>query len=295
MKTVTESIGLSLVTKEWQSNTTTPLLKNIAMRKTLRLIAICGLAMTLDGAIWGAGNEKLSTELKSEQLAAAGVEVIVQYKVTPTEAQHQKIGKLGGRLLSKMDFIKAGHYTVPASALKDLAGDPDVAYITPNRPLNGMMDIPAATVNAAAALTAGYTGAGIGVAVIDSGMADITDFHAQNSRIVYQASFVSGSPTDQWGHGTHVAGLIGSNGNGTVYTGIVPNVNLINLRALDQNGNGTDASVINAINAAISLKKTYNIRVINLSLGRPVFEAASQDPLCLAAEAAWKAGIVVVV
>ena len=53
--------------------------------------------------------------------------------------------------------------------------------------------------------------------------------------------------------------------------------------------------MINAINAAIQLKSQYNIRVINLSLGRPVFEAAALDPLCQAVEAAWNAGIVVVV
>lgn len=65
--------------------------------------------------------------------------------------------------------------------------------------------------------------------------------------------------------------------------------------ALDANGNGTDSSVIQAIFTAILLKNKYNIRVLNLSLGRPVFEPAYRDPLCLAAEAAWKAGIVVVV
>ncbi len=53
--------------------------------------------------------------------------------------------------------------------------------------------------------------------------------------------------------------------------------------------------MINAINQAISLKSQYNIRVMNLSLGRPVFESYLLDPLCQAVEAAWKAGIVVVV
>ena len=64
---------------------------------------------------------------------------------------------------------------------------------------------------------------------------------------------------------------------------------------LDQNGDGTDSAVIAAIAAAIALKRTYNIRVINLSLGRPVTQSYTTDPLCQAAEAAWKAGIVVVV
>src|SRR5262249_14851958 len=123
-------------------------------------------------------------------------------------------------------------------------------------------------------------------------------------RIVYSQSFVPKvtSTADQYGHGTHVAGIIAGNGaastgNGAFKTflGIAPNANIINLRVLDANGAGTDASVINAINAAIQLKNKYNIRVINLSLGRPVYESYTTDPLCRAVEKAWQAGIVVVV
>ena len=72
-------------------------------------------------------------------------------------------------------------------------------------------------------------------------------------------------------------------------------MNLIDLRALDQFGNGTDSRVIAAIQQAIALKKTYNIRVINLSLGRGVYESYANDPICQAVESAWKNGIVVVV
>ena len=54
-------------------------------------------------------------------------------------------------------------------------------------------------------------------------------------------------------------------------------------------------TIIAAIQRAIDLKSTYNIRIINLSLGRPVFESYTLDPLCQAVEKAWKAGIVVVV
>ncbi|HWC19482.1 MAG TPA: S8 family serine peptidase, partial [Terriglobales bacterium] len=79
------------------------------------------------------------------------------------------------------------------------------------------------------------------------------------------------------------------------FKGIAPNANLINLRVLDANGSASDSTVISAIQRAINLKSQYKIRVINLSLGRPVFESYTVDPLCQAVEAAWKAGIVVVV
>ena len=129
--------------------------------------------------------------------------------------------------------------------------------------------------------------------------------NAGGSRIVYKQNFTSLNlldANDHFGHGTHVAGIVGgsgknSTGNQDFYTfkGIAPNVNLINLRVLDQNGAGTDSEVISAIQTAILLKSTYNIRVINLSLGRPVYESYTLDPLCQAVEAAYQAGIVVVV
>jgi len=71
-------------------------------------------------------------------------------------------------------------------------------------------------------------------------------------------------------------------------------VNLIDLRVLDANGSGTDSMVIAAIQRAIALKSAYNIRVINLSLGRGISTGYAQDPLCQAVESAWRAGIVVV-
>ena len=74
-----------------------------------------------------------------------------------------------------------------------------------------------------------------------------------------------------------------------------PNANIVNLRVLDANGNGQESDVIAAIDEAIALKDKYNIRVINLSLGHPVYESFKLDPLCQAVEAAWKAGITVVV
>src|SRR6476646_1931816 len=123
------------------------------------------------------------------------------------------------------------------------------------------------------------------------------------SRIVYSESFIPGDPStnDAYGHGTHVAGILAENGHDsqsgypTQYVGVAPNANIINLRVLDANGSGTDSQVIAAIQRAIQLKSTYNIRVINLSLGRGIYESYALDPVCQAVEAAWKSGIVVVV
>src|SRR5208337_3989897 len=196
----------------------------------------------------------------------------------------------------------------------DLAADPEVTHISPDRTLAGHLNNGAPAVNAPYAWSLGLDGSNMAVAVIDSGIqgttskgketADLKLPGTSRSRIVYNQSWVNDAAgtQDAYGHGTNVAGIVGGNGSdstGPQYTktfkGIAPNSNLVNLRVLDANGMGTDSSVIAAIQTAIQLKATYNIRVINLSLGRPVFESYTVDPLCQAVEAAYRAGIVVVV
>src|SRR5690349_15837999 len=114
---------------------------------------------------------------------------------------------------------------------------------------------------------------GIGVAVIDSGINgshdDLMNTYTQ-SRVVYHQDFTGTSIYDStgkavydtYGHGTHVAGIIagdGTDSNGQ-FTGIAYGVNLIDLRVLDKNGAGSDSNVIAAIQRAVALKNTYNIR-----------------------------------
>lgn len=143
----------------------------------------------------------------------------------------------------------------------------------------------------------GVTGSGVGVAVIDSGIAPHA---ALKNKIVANISFVTGDPSviDTYGHGTHVAGIIAGVATGTFagYTsGIAPGAQLINVRVLGGDGTGYTSDVIAGINWTITNKARYNIRIINLSLGHPVTESSTTDPLCLAVQRAVQAGIVVVV
>lgn len=236
--------------------------------------------------------------------SSSTVDVIVQYKTAPTKSELSALGPYG-QIKQQFVHVNAVWAMLTGAQMQTVSRDSNVTYISPNRATKGTLDITTAAVNADSAWDLGYNGTGIGVAVIDSGIYahdDLKTASGNGSRIVYSQSFLPGlNAADQYGHGTHVAGIVGSNGNdstGRGFTrtmqGLAPNVNLINLRVLDANGAGTDAGVIAAIDTAISLKSTYNIRVINLSLGRPVFESYTLDPLCQAAEAAWKAGIVVV-
>ncbi|PYT24830.1 MAG: hypothetical protein DMG57_27215 [Acidobacteria bacterium] len=279
-------------------------------RKSRALVTLCLLVFVTAQAF---ARSKLSPELQHAK-PGKPVDVIVQFTADPAEHQISKVTGKGAALKQKLSAIRGAVFTsLPAEALAQLAQDPDVAYITPDRPVQGVsnLDYTPETVNAPWAWQQLHLdGTGVGVAVIDSGVYPVADLYWYNTltgayglRIVYSQSFVPGNAdaSDYFGHGTHVAGIVASAGWSSTghnfshtFKGIAPNANIINLRVLDQNGMGTDSSVIAAIQTAISLKDQYNIRVINLSLGRQVYESYALDPLCQAVELAWKAGIVVV-
>src|SRR5678815_5473745 len=103
-------------------------------------------------------------------------------------------------------------------------------------------------------------------------------------------------PSDDYGHGTHVAGIIAGSGydsNGR-RMGVAPGAKLLGLKVLYGEGHGYVSDVIAAIDYAISVRSTYNVRVINLSVASGVFESYWNDPLTLAAKRAAEAGSVVV-
>ncbi|HKC58048.1 MAG TPA: S8 family serine peptidase, partial [Vicinamibacterales bacterium] len=144
------------------------------------------------------------------------------------------------------------------------------------------------------------TGNGLGIAIIDSGIAPVPDLA---SRITAFYDFTNGqnavasAPLDGYGHGTHVAGLAAGDGtlsNGQ-FAGVAPDAHLIGLRVLDNSGGGSTSDVIAAVEFATVNKAALGIDVINMSLGHPPFETAATDPMVQAVEAASRAGIIVVV
>lgn len=263
--------------------------------------------------LWGgllAGNlyadrHKISKDL-NDKLGQAGtaVDVIVQYQNDPSDADVAKFTGRGAKLKDHLKRFRTATYTVPADAIDKLSDDPNVLYVSADRKVTAQFDYSEQAINAPYAWQLGLDGTGVGIALVDSGVDQVDDLQQANShksRVVYQEVF-NGQPGDEYGHGTHVAGILAGNGNsstGPKYTmtfkGVAPNANIIDLEVLDRNGVTTDSAVIRAIHRALDLQARYNIRVLNLSLGRPIQESSQLDPLCLAVKAAWNAGMVVVV
>ena len=264
-----------------------------------------------------ADNSKISPDLQNVG-STTKVQVVIQYVPGAQISCSGLLGlvdcllndvvKLGGQVLGELPLVNGLVASLDHNGIVALSNQSNVAYISKDRTLTPFFDNAAPAVNAPAAWKSNYTGSGIAVALIDSGVNSHPDLATTGllpiSRVVYNQSFVPGdsSTADAYGHGTHIAGLIAGNGlssTGPVFSqtfkGIAPGANIVNLRVLDGNGSATDSQVIAAISQAVNLKSKYNIRIINLSLGRGVFESYKLDPLCQAVEKAWKSGLVVVV
>jgi serine protease AprX len=154
---------------------------------------------------------------------------------------------------------------------------------------------------------ASLTGAGIGVALIDSGVAPVAGLN-QAGRVINgpDLSFESQTPgltnIDTYGHGTHMAGIIAGSDPATVpdaarFDGIAPGAHLISLKVAAADGASDVSQVIAAIDWVVTHRADpgLNIRVLNLSFGTDSAQDPKLDPLSYAVEAAWRKGIVVVV
>jgi serine protease AprX len=187
---------------------------------------------------------------------------------------------------------------VPDAALESLARRPGVRAVSLDRRVHGTLERTAVSTGAAWVRdNLGFDGSGVGVALIDSG---VTAWHDDlgSSRVVHFADFVNGLPQsyDDFGHGTHVAGIIAGNGydSAGARRGIAPGAHLVALKVLDAVGGGYISNVIAALDYAVAIRRTFNIRVINLSVAAGVYESYETDPLTLAAKRAVDAGIAVV-
>lgn len=194
--------------------------------------------------------------------------------------------------------------TARGKELGELRRDPRVASVQPDHAIEANLELSVPLINAPAvwAMTdpfgAAIRGHGITVAIIDTGVdyhhPDLGGCFGPGCKVVGGYDFVNndGDPLDDFGHGTHVAGIVAANG---VLLGVAPDANLLAYKALDAGGFGLESTVIAALERAVDPDQNPitedGAEVINLSLGS---SGAPDGPLSEAAEAAVAAGSVVV-
>lgn len=142
----------------------------------------------------------------------------------------------------------------------------------------------------------GYTGADIGIAILDTGIARHQDL---SGRIVCFKDYINGRnmPYDDNGHGTHISGIIAGNGrksNGK-YKGIAPDSKIIMLKCLDSAGNGSVSDAKKSFDFIINNRDKYNIKIVNISVGSVMKAGDKENEILLEyVEHLWKTGFTVV-
>ncbi len=207
-----------------------------------------------------------------------------------------------GEIRPRLPLLGGVSAVVRGGELRALAAEPGVTRVALDRLMvkngsTGTSSTPATTYpiddDVQRAYDWGYTGAGVGIAVIDSGVGASPDF---GSRLVQvQLGGQTGPLDDAHGHGTLVAGIAaGSSADGR-FKGIAPGSTIY---AINASRNGTSiysTDVITALNWVFENAHTYNIRVVNLSVSESTPSSYKNSLLDLAVERLWASGVLVVV
>ena len=191
----------------------------------------------------------------------------------------------GVRVLERYSHLATVHASAPASALALLAADPRVEGIAVNHRVH-KLDVAGREVMNVGAIQPPYNGAGIGIAILDTGV-DYT--HPELSPLgsktiaLYDAFRSLGDASyakDDEGHGTEVGGVAAATGVNPSAIGVAPAATILSVKVLDSTGNGNDSQIlggINAILASVAGGNPYNIRVANFSLGGHDSNASGAD------------------
>ena len=232
-----------------------------------------------------------------------GLDVIVRFKRTPGTGERSLVSKFGGRA-GRSHRSRWMSVRVPASAVDKLAEDASVEFVALDAPISVFAQEAsrsAAGLPESFQAESMFKGTGVTIAQMDTGVAPRSELPGLVASVdmvgTYDPTFSPAGSTDPHGHGTHVAGILVGNGanseNGRL-VGIAPEASLVSIRVLNGQGQGSTSGMLAGLQWVLEHKDAYGIRVLNLSLGHPVYEPPDVDPLVQAVEDLWDAGIVVV-
>jgi serine protease AprX len=231
----------------------------------------------------------------------AKLDVLVRFRQEPGASERMLVQALGGEVVRKH---KSRWSTVrlPGRAVEALAALGEIEYVAADAPIGGMADVSREVVDPPAQdqPETALKGAGVTIAMLDSGVAAHPEIQTLVAAVdfvgTYDPTFAPSGSIDLNGHGTHVAGIMVGNGSRSSgqFTGVAPEAGLVSVRVLDGQGSGRTSDMLAGLQWILDHKDQYGIRVLNLSLGHPVYEAAEVDPLVQAVDSLWDAGIVVV-
>ncbi len=284
--------------------------QNLTKRTKFVVIGALTLALAFAAppSVDAAPKQKKSSKLEKKMRHTSPndlVDVIISPTNGWTAALTRELNNKGS--IKKRDFANFPFqvFRVKQKDLNSLSNHPDVGFITLDDTVKGLGHLTTTTgVNNVRGLLGNSTeldGRGVGIAIVDSGL-DAGHVNLKNlnggSRIVFSQDFTGENRTDDpYGHGTHVASIAAGNNLHArgEYEGVASGAHLLNLRVLNGLGKGTTSGILAALDWIYSnrLNTSYNIRVVNLSLGGNAIDSYVQDPVCRAVRKLVDAGIVV--
>lgn len=225
------------------------------------------------------------------------IPIIISFKNNKNMAEG-RVSSLSNKMNYELPIVNGYACEMSASAILEINADPNIEYISYDTRVFAVMDIARKTVGADKISKTGYTGKGVTVAIIDTGTSPHNDLIYPTNRIIGFKDFINEEvkPYDDNGHGTHCAGILGSSGycSRGKYMGIAPEVNILSIKVLDENGNGKTSDILSAVQWIIDTKEVYKTKIINFSLGAIAQYRERKDPLVKAANRSIESGMTVI-
>ena len=249
---------------------------------------------------------KLDRHLQDVKRDPGGRErVIVQTAHGKKGDVEERLKKRGKSRKADLRSVNGFVADVEGADLAALEADPDVLHVSTDAVVQST-GLSIDTENGLDTLeevlgigTTELTGDKVGIAIIDSGLDRGDDLDGGRTDKFFNFTDAPGDkPFDDYGHGTHVAGLVGGtgklskikihvrDGKGNLkkkdlpyYRGIAPKARLFSFKVLNEHGAGYTSQVIQALDYIVEHKDNLKIDIVNLSLGHPVLEPAATDPL----------------
>ena len=234
-------------------------------------------------------------------------------RASSTRAAANAVRSHGGTVVNELDVIGGVVAKVDGDRLADLTADPavsgvdldtagDLQAVLPGTSYDTETDVgsmydTARLVGADKLWARGATGAGVAVALLDSGVQPSAFF---GTRLVAGADFTgaNNSLADGYGHGTHMAGIIGGSsgtvGSTTGFTGIAPRATVVSVRVADNTGATSLMRILQGLDWVYKNHDDLNIKVVNMSVGVPAYSDYTRDPIVAAAQRLWYDEVTVV-
>jgi len=259
--------------------------------------------------------------------------VIVREAPGAGDGPERLVASVGGTVGKSLNLIDGFEASLPPQAVATFAASPQITQVTPNVVLElskaGWED--ASTLSGSDPITsasslyevarymraddmwdAGYTGSGVDIALIDSGVVPVNGLTARGKvfngpDLSFESQYDSLRYLDTFGHGAHMAGIMAGRDDEAIKTlsneaersfvGIAPDARIVSIKVADAQGVTDVSQVIAAIDWVVQHRRDgdLDIRVLNLSFGTNSTQSYVLDPLAYAVERAWNEGIVVVV